>query len=131
MKKIIVIAVAAITAIALTASVSASDSIPSEGKVSFEPAAIRALNCRMSIGNVRDIYRLIPSNIEDICRKEYVAVHNKCNTKSHFMHEGVDVRIKENGKTVTIEFRFSGYKIVASDVTWAELDSLFIGQANS
>lgn len=131
MKKIIVIAVAAITAIALTASVSASDSIPSEGKVSFESAAIPALNCTMSIGNVRDIYRLIPGNIEDICRKEYVAVHNKCNTKSHFMHEGVDVRIKENGKTVTIEFRFSGYKIVASDVTWAELDSLFIGQENS
>ena len=131
MKKIIVIAVAAITAIALTASVSASDSIPSEGKVSFESAAMPALNCTMSIGNVRDIYRLVPGNIEDVCRKEYVAVHNKCNTKSHFTHEGVDVRIKENGNTVTIEFRFSGYKIVASDVTWAELDNLFIGQENS
>ena len=131
MKKIIVIAVAAITAIALTASVSASDSIPSEGKVSFESASMPALNCTMSIGNVRDIYRLVPGNIEDVCRKEYVAVHNKCNTKSHFTHEGVDVRIKENGNTVTIEFRFSGYKIVASDVTWAELDNLFIGQENS
>lgn len=131
MKKVIVIAVSAIAAIALTASVSASDSIPSEGRVSFESAAMPALNCTMSIGNVRDIYRLVPGNIEDICRKEYVAVHNKCNTKSHFTHEGVDVRVKENGRTVTIEFRFSGYKIVASDVTWAELDNLFIGQENS
>jgi hypothetical protein len=131
MKKIIVIALAAIAAIALTASVSASDSIPSEGRVSFESAAMPALNCTMSIGNLRDIYRLVPGNIEDICRKEYVAVHTKCNTKSHFTHEGVDVRVKENGRTVTIEFRFSGYKIVASDVTWAELDNLFIGQENS
>lgn len=131
MKKIIVIAVAVITAIALTASVSASDGIPSEGKVSFESASVPALNCTMSIGNVRDIYWLVPGNIEDICRKEYVAVRNKCNTKTHFTHEGVDVRVKENGRTVTIEFRFSGYKIVASDVTWAELDNLFIGQENS
>lgn len=131
MKKIIVIAIAALAAIALTASVSASDSIPSEGKVSFESASVPALNCTMSIGNVRDIYWLVPGNIEDICRKEYVAVRNKCNTKTHFTHEGVDVRVKENGRTVTIEFRFSGYKIVASDVTWAELDNLFIGQENS
>ena len=131
MKKITVIAIAALAAIALTASVSASDSIPSEGKVSFESASVPALNCTMSIGNVRDIYWLVPGNIEDICRKEYVAVRNKCNTKTHFTHEGVDVRVKENGRTVTIEFRFSGYKIVASDVTWAELDNLFIGQENS
>lgn len=131
MKKIIVIAIAALAAIALTASVSASDSIPSEGKVSFESASVPALNCTMSIGNVRDIYWLVPGNIEDICRKEYVAVRNKCNTKTHFTHEGVDVRVKENGRTVTIEFRFSRYKIVASDVTWAELDNLFIGQENS
>jgi hypothetical protein len=131
MKKVIVIAVSAIAAIALAASVSASDSIPSEGKVSFESAAMPALNCTMSIGNVQNIYRLVPGNIEDICRKEYVAVQNKCNAKSHFTHEGVDVRVKENGRTVTIEFRFSGYKIVASDVTWAELDNLFIGQENS
>ena len=41
------------------------------------------------------------------------------------------IRVKENGRTVTIEFRFSGYKIVASDVTWAELDNLVIGQENS
>ncbi len=131
MKKITVIAIAALAAIALTASVSASDSIPSEGKVSFESASVPALNCTMSIDKVRDIYWLVPGNIEDICRKEYVAVRNKCNTKTHFTHEGVDVNVKENGRSVTIEFRFSGYKIVASDVTWAELDNLFIGQENS
>ena len=131
MKKIIVIALAAIAAFTLTASVNASDSIPLEGKVSFESAAMPALNCTMSIGNVRSIYRLIPGNIEELCRKEYVAVHNKCNAKSHFTHEGVDVRVKDNGGTVSIEFRFSGYKIVASDVTWAELDNLFIGQENN
>lgn len=131
MKKIIVIALAAIAAITLTASVNANDSIPSEGKVSFESAAMPALNCTMSIGNVRSIYRLIPGNIEELCRKEYVAVHNKCSTKTHFTHEGVDVLVHDNGGTVTIEFRFSGYKIVASDVTWAELDNLFIGQENS
>lgn len=84
MKKIIVIALAALAAIALTAFVSASDSLSSEGKVSLESTATPALNCTLSIGNAEALYRLVP-----------------------------------------------GYKIVASDVTWAELDQLFLGQENN
>ena len=132
MKKILVLAIAAIATIAtLSAFASTSDSNSPKGKVSFESAAMPALNCSVSIGHAMDMYRLVPGNIEDICRKEYVAIRQKCNSRSHFTHEGVDVRIKDNGKTVTIEFRPSGYKVVASDVTWTELDNMFIGPANS
>lgn len=128
MKKIIVIALAAI---ALTAFVSASDSLSSEGKVSLESTATPALNCTLSIGNAEALYRLVPGNIKDLCRKEYVAVQEKCSTRSQFSHEGVDVHTTEHGSTITIEFRIPGYKIVASDVTWAELDQLFLGQENN
>ena len=132
MKKILVLAIAAIATIAtLSAFAGASDAITSEGKVSFESATMPALNCSVSIGHARDMYRLVPGNIENICRKEYVTIRQKCNSRSHFSHEGVDVRVKDNGKTVTIEFRTSGYKIVASDVTWTELDNMFIGPENS
>ncbi len=132
MKKILVLAIAAIATIAtLSAFAGASDAITSEGKVSFESAAMPTLNCSVSIGHAMDMYRLVPSNIEDVCRKEYIAIRQKCNSRSHFSHEGVDVRVKDNGKTVTIEFRTSGYKVVASDVTWTELDNMFIGPANS
>ena len=132
MKKILVLAIAAMATIAtLSAFAGASDAITSEGKVSFESAAMPALNCSVSIGHAMDMYRLVPGNIEDVCRKEYVAIRQKCNSRSHFSHEGVDVRIKDNGNTVTIEFRTSRYKIVVSDVTWTELDNMFIGPENS
>ena len=131
MKKIIVIALAALAAIALTASVSASDSIPSKGKVSLESTATPALNCTLSIGNAEALYRLVPGNIKNLCRKEYVAVQEKCSMRSQFSYEGVDVRTTERGSTITLEFSIPGYKIVASDVTWAEFDQLFLGQENN
>ena len=131
MKKIIVLAVAAIAAvISLSAFANASDT-SSEGKVTFESTKMPALNCAMSIGHAWEIYRLVPSNIEDMVRQEYVDVQQKCRTRSHFVHEGVDVRFKDNGETVTIELGISGYKLTFSDVTWRELDNMFIGQQDS
>ena len=128
MKKILILAVAAAATIAtLTAFASKSGLTSPEGRVSFESAALPALNCSVSLGHAMQMYNLVPGNIAEICRKEYVAIRQKCNSRSHFTHEGVDVRITDNGKTVTIEFRASGYKVVASDVTWTQLDNMFIG----
>ena len=132
MKKILVLAVAAAAAIAtLSAFASTSGPASPEGRVSFESAALPALNCSVSIGHAMQMYYLLPGNIEDICRKEYAAIRQKCNSRSHFTHEGVDVRIKDNGKTITIEFCASGYKVVASNVTWNQLDNMFIGPSKT
>lgn len=126
MKKLIAIVIAATAAIVtLTASISASDN-NSAGTVSFESSSMPALNCTVSISHAKEIYRLIPGNISELCEKEYVAVQKKCSSRSHFTHEGVDVRVSESGETVTIVFSVSGYKVTASNVTWDELDNMFI-----
>ena len=128
MKKIIAIVIAAVAAVvALTAAVSAPESITTEGKVSIESSAVPALNCTMSIDRVGDIYRLVPGNIDDVCRKEYIAIREKCGSRSRFTHEGVNVQVKDNGGTVTMVFSITGYKLTVSDVTWKELDNIFIG----
>lgn len=131
MKKIIVLAIAAVAAVvSLSAFASASDTA-SEGKVSFESTSMPALNCTMSIGHAWEIYRLVPFNIEDVVRQEYVTVRQKCKSRSRFTHEGVDVRVKDNGETVSIELGISSCKLTFSDVTWRELDNMFIGQQDS
>lgn len=127
MKKAIIIIAAAIAAIAFTASISASGNIPSQGVVSFESSAMPALNCSMSLQNARNLFVLIPGNIQDICREEYKNVSNKCSRSSSFTHEGVYVRVTRNdGQSATIVFTVPGYKITAQDVSWKELDGMFL-----
>ena len=126
MKKIIIIAIATlVAAAALSASVRASDGSSSEGTVSFESSAMPMLNCTVSILHARDLYRMIPANISDLCADEYAAVRMKCSSRSHFVHEGVDVSVKESGGNVTIVLGVPGYKVTASNVTWEELDRMF------
>lgn len=126
MKKIIIIVIAAVAAtLALSAIASAPDNVPSQGEVSFESTAMPALNCTVSMEHARSIYHLIPSNITDICEKEYAAIQKKCNSRAHFTHEGVDIRVTDNGEYFTIVFSVPGYKVTARNVTWAELDNMF------
>lgn len=128
MKKMFLIVIAAAAAtLTLSAFASAPDNYSSQGEVSFESLAMPALNCTVSMEHAQSIYRLIPSNITDICEKEYATVQKKCNSRSHFTHEGVDVQIVENGEYVTIVFSVSGYKVTARNVTWSELDAMFTG----
>ena len=131
MKKTLLFVFAAIFAAVLSASSGASDNYRTEGKVSFESSKMPALNCTLSIDRARDLYWLIPANICDLCTKEYAAVRNKSNNSSHFKHEGVDVRITEIERKLTVELSYDGYKVVASNVTWAELDNIFFGPENS
>ena len=131
MKKTLLFVFAAILAAVLTASSGASENYRTEGKVSFESSKVPALNCTLSIDRARDLYWLIPTNICDLCTKEYAAFRNKSNTSSHFKHEGVDVRITEKERSITVELSYSGYKVVASDVTWADLDNIFFGPESS
>lgn len=128
MKKIIVILVAALAAITLTASISASDSVPSRGTVSFESASMPVLNFTMPFQRAEGIYSLLPGNIRDICAREYRTVKGKCLSSYRFTHEGVSVRVTNNGPTVSIELSAQGYKVTADNVTLDELDRLFVGE---
>lgn len=128
MKKIIVLLVTAIAAITFTAAVSASDSISSDGTVSFESASMPVLNFTMPFQRAESICNLLPSNLRDICAKEYKTVRSKYGYSSRFTHEGVSVRVMDNGQTVTVELSAQGYKLTAGNVTWEELDRLFGGE---
>ena len=128
MKKFIVILVAAFAAITLTAAISASDSVPSRGTVSFESASMPVLNFTMPFQRAEGIYSLLPGNIRDICAREYSAVKGKSLSSSRFAHEGVSVRVRNNGPTLTVELSALGYKVTADSVTMEELDRLFGGE---
>ena len=79
MKKIIIIAAIAATFV-LAAS---AERVPSQGKVYFESTAMPELNCTtVAMENVQSIYRLIPSNVTDICVKEYAAIRKKAGYKT-------------------------------------------------
>lgn len=125
MKKIIIVIAAVAATLALSAFASAPENASSQGEVSFESASMPALNCTVSMEHARSIYRLIPSNITEICEKEYASVQKKCYSRTHFTHEGVDVRVTDNGECITVVFSVPGYRVTAKNVTWAELDSMF------
>lgn len=127
MKKIIIIAAIAATFV-LAAS---AERVPSQGKVSFESTAMPELNCTVAMENVQSIYRLIPSNVTDICVKEYATIRKKGMVQNHFTHEGVDVKFLENGKTVTVVFSAYGCKVTVKNATAAELDKMFSGKTKT
>ena len=133
MKKIIILAIAAIAAtIALCSFAAAEENIPSSGTVTLESVSVPALNFSMPASRAVQILALMPDSIVDACRQEYRAVRTKCNTSSRFTHEGVQVRVTgRNGSTVSIEFSVPGYKVSANDVSWTELDAFFAESAQT
>lgn len=124
MKKIILTFFAAI-AVILTLSAFVGTSASQSGTVSFEAVKAPALNCTLSFSRAWDIFHLLPDNIAETFRNEYATIRQKSHSRSHFTHEGVDVHIRDNGVSLSIEFKVSGYKVCVNDVTWQELDSLF------
>lgn len=124
MKKIIITTIAAVAAI-LALSSFAGTTGTSDGTVSFEAASAPALNCTLSMQNAAGIYRLLPENLAECARKEYTGIRQKSRSRSHFTHDGVDIRIKDAGATLDIVFTLNGYKVKVCDVTWETLDNLF------
>ena len=127
MKKALIIIGVVIAAISLTAY-AANASSESDGTVYFECAAMPALNCSLSIVEFSRIYSMAPDNIRDICEEQYVIVSDKCAKNPRFTYQGVNVRVlKNDGKVATIEFSVPGYKITTQDVSWKDLDIIFVG----
>ena len=127
MKKIMLIAIAAIAAvISLCSAASAvlSDN-SSAGTVSLESSAVPALNCTMSISRAEDIIHLLPESITSLCKQEYVTVKGKCRNHSNFKYEGVNISLAGTDPSLNITFSVPGYKVIVDNVSWTTLDSLF------
>ena len=131
MNKFIIITLAAITAaITLCSATSAltTGSTP-DGTVRFESTAMPALNFTMPFSRTIDIHRLMPESITTLCGSEYEAVRHEFFNSTSFTHQGVTVKRSGEEPSMTFTFSVPGYKFTLSDVSWEDLDSLFIGTA--
>ena len=130
MKKFIIFILAAIVA-AVTLS-SATVNLAGgtfDGTVRFESSAMPALNFTMPISRAADIYRLMPESITVLCGSEYESVRDKSVRSRSFTHQGVTVKRMGENPSMTFTFTVPGYRVIVSDVSWDDLDLLFIGNA--
>ena len=131
MNKLIIFTVAAIVA-AVTLS-SATVNLAggsSDSTVRFESTAMPALNFTMPVSRAADIYRLMPESINDLCGSEYEAVRDKTFKSTSFTHQGVTVKRTGENPSMTFTFSVPGYRVIVSNVSWDDLDLLFIGTAD-
>lgn len=132
MKRILILSIAAIAAtITLCSAASSLSGNSSNGTVRFESSSTPALNFTMPVSQATNIYRLMPESVTRLCDSEYEAVRNKCLRSSSFTHEGVRVTKTGDNPSMTFVFSVPGYKVTVSDVSWEDLDFLFIGKAHN
>ena len=132
MKKFFILLIAAVAATLTLCSASAAlNGNDINGTVRFESDAIPALNFSMPVSRAADIFRLVPDSVAGVCVREYEAVRAKCDRASRFTHEGVSVRRTGDDASMTFEFAVAGYRLTVSDVSWADLDYLFLGTNGS
>ncbi len=132
MKKILLFALAAVVAAVTLCSASAGMSdVTSSGTVRFESTSVPALDFSMSISRAAEIFRLMPDSFTSLCSKEYEAVRSRCERYQRFTHEGVTIQRTGSDPALTIEFSASGYKLTVSDVSWEELDRMFLGNGSA
>ena len=130
MKRILIIVLVAVAAtITLCSATSAFSDNASKGTVQFESTSMPSLNFTMQVSRARDIYRLMPESVTAVCVNEYEAVRSKSLRSSSFPHEGVKVRKTGDDSSMTFVFSVPGYKVTVSEVSWEDLDLLFIGTA--
>ena len=127
MKRILILALVAIaTTITLCSATTSISDKASTGTVQFESTSMPSLNFSMPVSRARDIYRLMPESVTSACVNEYEAVRSKSLRSSSFTHEGVKVRKIGDNPSMTFVFSVPGYKVTVSEVSWEDLDLLFI-----
>ena len=132
MKRILITTLVAIDAtIALCSATSAFSDNASTGTVQFESTSMPSLNFTMPFSRARDIYRMMPESVTSICVNEYEAVRSKSLRSSSFTHEGVKVRKTGDSTSMTYVFSVPGYKVTVSEVSWEDLDRLFLGTSGN
>lgn len=132
MKRILIIALVAVAAtVTLCSATSAFSDDASISILQFESTSMPSLNFSMPVSRAMDIYRLMPESVTSVCVNEYEAVRSKSLRSSSFTHEGVKVRKTGDNPSMTFVFSVPGYKVTVSDVSWEDLDRLFIGTAGN
>jgi hypothetical protein len=132
MKRILIIALVAVAAtVTLCSATSAFSDNASNGTVQFESTSMPSLNFTMPVSRAGDIYRLMPESVTAICVNEYEAVRSKSLQSSSFTHEGVKIRKTGDDSSMTFVFSVPGYKVTVSEVSWEDLDLLFIKTAGN
>lgn len=132
MKRILILALVAIaTTITLCSATTSISDKASTGTVQFESTSMPSLNFSMPVSRARDIYRLMPESVTSACVNEYEAVRSKSLRSSSFTHEGVKVRKIGDNPSMTFVFSVPGYKVTVSEVSWEDLDLLFIKTAGN
>lgn len=132
MKRILILALVAIaTTITLCSATTSISDNASTGTVQFESTSMPSLNFSMPVSRARDIYRLMPESVTSACVNEYEAVQSKSLRSSSFTHEGVKVRKIGDNPSMTFVFSVPGYKVTVSEVSWEDLDLLFIKTAGN
>ena len=131
MKKFIFFTLAAIVAAVTLSSATVNQAGgSSDGTVRFESSAMPAQNFTMPVSRAADIYRLMPDSVTALCGSEYEAIRDKSANSASFTHQGVTVKRTGENPSMTFTFSAPGYKIIVSDVSWDDLDLLFIGTAD-
>lgn len=132
MKRILILALVAIaTTITLCSATTSISDNASTGTVQFESTSMPSLNFSMPVSRARDIYRQMPESVTSACVNEYEAVRSKSLRSSSFTHEGVKVRKIGDNPSMTFVFSVPGYKVTVSEVSWEDLDLLFIKTAGN
>ena len=132
MKRILIIALVAVAAtVTLCSATSAFSDNASTGTVQFESTSMPSLNFSMPVSRARDIYRLMPESVTSVCVNEYEAVRSKSLRSSSFTHEGVKVRKTGDDSSMTFVFSVPGYKVTVREVSWEDLDLLFLGTSRN
>ena len=132
MKRILILALVAIaTTITLCSATTSISDNASTGTVQFESTSMPSLNFSIPVSRARDIYRLMPESVTSACVNEYEAVRSKSLRSSSFTHEGVKVRKIGDNPSMTFVFSVPGYKVTVSEVSWEDLDLLFIKTAGN
>ena len=128
MKKFIIITLAAIAAaVTLCSATSSSNNNFPNGIIRFESSSMPALNCTMSMKSAVDILRLMPDSIIALSMAEYDSVRDQLFDSTSFTYHGVKVKRTGENPSMTFVLTAPGYKLTVSDVSWEDIEFLFIG----
>lgn len=128
MKKFIILTLAAIAAAVTLCSATAdrNASFPN-GTIRFESSSMPVLNCTMPMKSAVDILRLMPDSIIALSMTEYEAVRDQVFHSTSFTYQGVKVKRTGENPSMTFTLTVPGYKLTVSDVSWDDIDYLFMG----
>lgn len=115
----------AVTLLSVTIVNAFNGSSSKEGTIQILSESNPSLNYSMSLDNAESIYKLLPEEIKNQCKKEYAHLSTKCRKTKDFIYQGVRIKANSASSIVSIEFNYKGYTVKVKNTTWEYLDQLF------